>query len=906
MFDLALSPVGHLHACDTVDASGVDLPAALADPLRAAFAESTPAGLLALASAALDGPLPPSPAYWRGFAERYLLALCHAPEASSNLSEPVPPPVEEFADIATSAPPMRGGEYLRTETLADIWGELDSHARAAAAAHKGGFDAWLKERNPLWNRVGRVCFHLAENKRDAERPFAFLATYAPKLLDGRRVQYQPLGKALEEYAGARNKKTLVNMLTPVERAAARRGWVREIVDSGEIFHPLRWTPKEAHQFLKDIPSLEGSGLLVRVPDWWARTPARVKVSVSVGGKKPSRFGADAMLDFSVGLSVEGEAVSEEELASLLAGGDGLVRVKGRWVEVDRDKLTEALAQWRRIEKEAGDGGVSFIEGMRLLAGAPLGREASAGLFAGERADWAEVHAGEWLEERLRQLRDPSAIRNALPGGELKAVLRHYQEAGVAWLWFLTKMGLGACLADDMGLGKTIQVIALLLTLKRERRPDEGAPALLALPASLLANWKSEFERFAPSLRVRFAHPSQTSADELRRAERDPAAFAAGVDAMLTTYAMVDRLKWLGKIEWGIVILDEAQAIKNPGTRQAKAVKALKAGTRIALTGTPVENRLGDLWSIFDFLSPGLLGSPKEFGDFVRRLDQREGGTYAPLRRLLSPYILRRLKTDKSVIADLPDKTEVKAFCGLSARQAALYEKSVRELKDALEEREDGGIARRGLILAFILRFKQICNHPGQWLGDGGYEAADSGKFRRVAEICEEIAARQEKVLVFTQFREIIDPLADHLRGVFGRPGLILHGETPVGRRRALVDEFQSEDGPPFFVLSLKAGGTGLNLTAASHVIHFDRWWNPAVENQATDRAFRIGQRRNVMVHKFVCRGTIEERVDEMIAEKTGLAAELLEEGSAPKLLTEMGDEELLNFVRLDVNSITEE
>jgi non-specific serine/threonine protein kinase len=347
-----------------------------------------------------------------------------------------------------------------------------------------------------------------------------------------------------------------------------------------------------------------------------------------------------------------------------------------------------------------------------------------------------------------------------------------------------------------------------------------------------------------------------------------------------------------------VILDEAQAVKNPAAKQTRTVKRLRADARIALTGTPVENRLADLWSLFDFLCPGLLGSTTRFKKFIKNLDAREHDRYAPLRELVSPYVLRRLKTDKRIIADLPDKTEMKAFCGLTKKQAALYAQAVKDLASAIERLE--GIKRRGLVLAYLMRFKQICNHPSQFLGDGGYEPGDSGKFDRLRRICEEIVSRQEKVLVFTQFREMTEPIAAFLGSVFDQEGLVLHGGTAVKKRRSLIDRFQKEDGTTFFVLSLKAGGTGLNLTAASHVVHFDRWWNPAVENQATDRAFRIGQHRNVVVHKLVCRGTIEEKIDAMIEEKTNLADDILKAG-AESLLTEMSDAQLLNVVALDID-----
>jgi len=452
----------------------------------------------------------------------------------------------------------------------------------------------------------------------------------------------------------------------------------------------------------------------------------------------------------------------------------------------------------------------------------------------------------------------------------------------------------------MGLGKTIQVLSLLLILKHESRVHRAAataaraPSLLVAPASLLANWAAEIERFAPTLRFLIAHPSASSAEDLKAMT---SATLAAVDLVITSYGALLRYDWLSSTQWRVLVIDEAQAIKNPSAKQTRAVKKLIAQTRIALTGTPVENRLGDLWSIFDFTHPGLLGSGQAFGRYVRRL--AEAKTYRPLRELVRPYILRRLKTDKSVIADLPDKTEMKAFCYLSATQAALYQKAVEELADALDRSE--GMGRKGVVLSFLMRFKQICNHPSQWLGDGGWAETESGKFARLRELAEVIAAKQEKMLVFTQFRETTQPIAAFLGHVFGREGLILHGGTPVSKRKELVRRFQVDELTPFFVLSLKAGGAGLNLTAASHVVHFDRWWNPAVENQATDRAFRIGQSRNVLVHKFVCRGTVEDKIDQLIESKQTLVKDVLE-GGAELQLTELSDKELLNLVALDIHS----
>jgi non-specific serine/threonine protein kinase len=580
----------------------------------------------------------------------------------------------------------------------------------------------------------------------------------------------------------------------------------------------------------------------------------------------------------------------------LAKTDGLALVRGRWIELDREHLHSMIERFREVEQTAKDNGLAFSEAMRLLAGADVHAEDTE---AAANADWGQVVAGPWLAETLQGLRTPQGLAKVDPGDALEGVLRPYQQVGVRWLYLLTTLGLGACLADDMGLGKTIQVLSLLLILKRQQ-VAKPQPSLLVAPASLLANWAAEIERFAPGLKALVAHPSALPASELKALEPER---LRNIDLVITSYGSLLRVPWMTEIPWQLAVLDEAQAIKNPDAKQTRAVKKLKARARLALTGTPVENRLGDLWSIFDFVNPGLLGTSKEFTSFAKRLAARVHGSYEPLRELVRPYILRRLKTDKTVIADLPDKTEIKAFCPLSRPQAALYQQAVKELAEQLED--SSGIQRKGLVLSYLMRFKQICNHPSQWLGDGVWSEADSGKWARLREIAEVIASKQEKMLVFTQFREVTAPLAAFLGSVFGRPGLVLHGETEVKKRQDLVRRFQEDEGVGFFVLSLKAGGSGLNLTAASHVVHFDRWWNPAVENQATDRAFRIGQTKNVLVHKFVCRGTVEEKIDQLIESKRQMSQDLLE-GGADLLLTELKDDELLKLVALDINKALKE
>ena len=864
--------------------------------LEKAFQKSSAEGLLYLASQKVPtDSSSPSIIFWKNFANKFLHALCHLTNSDDCNPQIM---LNELAEIAEQAPPMTGIEYLNAGVLGNLWLELCAFAKNEISKTEGGIKKWLEKKNPLLHLVGRVTFHLAENKRNENYPFAFMATYTNKVSEDSKLQYLPLGKALEEYAG--NRSALVSLLSPVRLASEKSEFVKKLVDSGEIYHPRAWPPQSAYQFLKEIPNFEEAGIIVRVPDWWKKKqPPKPKVEVTIGDTRKSKLGLKSMLDFSIKIVLDGEEISLSELKKI-SSADGLALFKGKWIEIDKEKLDVALKHWESLQNNYEDG-VSLLEGMRLLSGANISGE-TVFIDEAETKEWSSITAGKWLEKILKQLREPANIKKRLPEKELKTKLRPYQKVGLNWLFFMYELGFGMCLADDMGLGKTIQVIALLLTLKKEFPGKNKKPALLVVPASLVSNWKSEIYKFAPSISIKIAHSSELSASELENFSKNAKRNLRGIDLVITTYSMVKRLDWIAEMSWENIILDEAQAIKNPGTKQTRAIKKLKTSARIVLTGTPIENKLSDLWSLFDFINPGLLGSAKEFADFSKKLSEREHNQFAPVRKLVRPYILRRLKTDKSIISDLPDKTEVQAYCRLAKVQAAHYQSSVEELARQLEAGEADGIKRRGLVLSFLMRFKQICNHPSQWLGDNNYQPENSGKFSRLSEICEEIASRQEKTLIFTQFREMTAPLNEFLKNIFGREGLVLHGGTPVKKRKNLVDEFQKEEGPPYFILSLKAGGTGLNLTAASHVIHFDRWWNPAVENQATDRAFRIGQKKNVLVHKFVCLGTIEERIDDMIEEKKSMADDILK-GGAAKLLTEMNDKELIDFVSLDIKKV---
>ncbi|HLT36048.1 MAG TPA: DEAD/DEAH box helicase, partial [Enhygromyxa sp.] len=839
--------------------------------LRDAFARGLGHGLLHLGGPLLNATLEPNLAFGRELARGFYSQLCRR--------DAVPPalPTDLVTRLLLTLPPMPGAEYATPTTFERAWAELLTASRAELDETGVELDAWLERKNPAWRALGRVYFHLAENKRDPEFPFAFVATYVDGLADWGEPLHRTLAHALDVFAG--DRPALLRLLRPLEHAARNSPLVARLVEAGEIYHPVRWTPDEAFAFLQQIPDCEAAGVRVRVPDWWRGRARRVVARAQIGQRESAELGVDALLDFDASLVLGDAQLTAAEARALLEGTAGLRLVRGQWVSVDPERLREALDHFQRISSMAGAGELSFARAMRMLAGVDADTAAAD-------ADGAlrEIVAGSWLSRVLEELGDPDARREADPGKQLKATLRPYQSRGVAWMWLLWQLGLGGCLADDMGLGKTIQVLALVLVGKRRRY---AGPHLVVVPASLLGNWAAEAQKFAPSLRLLVAHRSHAGAG---KPVAELEAEAERTDIVLTTYGTLTRTDWLRERSWGLVVLDEAQAIKNAGTQQTRAAKQVRGRARLALTGTPVENRVDDLWSIFDFLNPGLLGSAGEFRNWTKTAKG-----FAPLRRLVSPYVLRRLKTDPRVAPDLPDKTEIVAYCGLSPKQAALYAEAVESLRHDLLN--STGIERRGLILAYLQRFKQICNHPSLWLGERSWTAEASGKFARLTEICEPLAERQERALVFTQFRSMTKPLCDYLATVFGEKGLVLDGRTPVRRRAELVEQFQRDDGPPYFVISLKAGGTGLNLTAASHVIHFDRWWNPAVENQATDRAYRIGQHRNVLVHKFVCRGTLEERIDAMLDTKRALADELLDVDGAATL-TEMSNEQLMAVVQL--------
>jgi SNF2 family DNA or RNA helicase len=652
----------------------------------------------------------------------------------------------------------------------------------------------------------------------------------------------------------------------------------------------------AYRFLREAaPLLEQSGFGVLVPSWWKKPSARLGVKLKARPKDNKKIissgllGLDAICDYEWEIALGDEKFSFKDFMKLASLKVPLVRVRGQWIELKQEEIETALAFFK---KRASAGEMTAGEALRI----GLGLEASqVGLPV------TGVEAEGWLGDLLQTNGNRRFESLKSPKG-FSGKLRPYQERGLSWLSFLSSIGLGACLADDMGLGKTIQLLALLVAERQtngSKKAPRPAPTLLICPMSVVGNWQREAARFAPALRVHVHH----GAERLSGEEFDEV--VKSDDMVITTYALAARdREMLGAIEWSRIVLDEAQNIKNSAARQTQAIRSFKAGGRVALTGTPVENRLSELWSIMQFLNPGLLGSAKDFQTRfaipIERYHEEQKATL--LKRITGPFILRRLKTDKSVIKDLPDKIEIKTFCNLTKEQASLYQAVVDEMMEKIEESE--GIERRGLVLATMMKLKQVCNHPAQLVQDGSSLEGRSGKLTRLEEILEEVLAEGDRALCFTQFAEMGHMLKQRLQERFGREALFLHGGTSKKARDQMVERFQQEGGPPLFLLSLRAGGTGLNLTAAQHVIHFDRWWNPAVEDQATDRAFRIGQKKNVQVRKFICAGTLEERIDQLIEQKKDLAKRIV--GTGESWLTELTTAQIRELVQLSSDAVSEE
>ncbi|MFI0485163.1 DEAD/DEAH box helicase [Actinomadura sp. 9N215] len=644
----------------------------------------------------------------------------------------------------------------------------------------------------------------------------------------------------------------------------------------------------AFRFLRQAaPMLAAAGFGVLLPQWAGKAKLGMRLTTreddpeaSSGSAVASGFDMKAMVDFRWDLAIGDDSIDEAELEELARLKTPLVRLRGQWVELDERQLEAALDFLRHPRR----GRMTAAEAIRAVVHAGDDALPLTGVDAGGAL--GDLLSGE-ADRRLTPMRTPD---------DLDAELRPYQERGLAWLTFMDGLGLGALLADDMGLGKTISVLSLLVHEREGTAPPD--PTLAILPMSLVGNWQREAGRFTPKLRVYVHHGTgRHRGEELVEA-------VAGADLVLTTYGTATRdAEMLARIEWGRVVCDEAQALKNSGTRQARAVRSIPARNRIALTGTPVENHLTELWSIMEFANPGLLGPRAAFRRRFAIPIERDGDERAALalKRATQPFVLRRLKTDRSIISDLPEKQEIKVYCNLTAEQASLYQATVDDMLAQIAEADEK--KRRGLVLATMAKLKQVCNHPAQLLKDGSRLPGRSGKLERLEEICAEVVEQGEKALVFTQYAEFGSMLQPYLAARLERPVLWLHGGTSKQARDDLVQRFQGDAEPSVFLLSLKAAGTGLTLTAANHVVHVDRWWNPAVEDQATDRAFRIGQTRNVQVRKFICVGTMEERVDEMIERKKALADSIV--GTGEEWLTELSVAELRDVLRLSPEAVSD-
>jgi non-specific serine/threonine protein kinase len=809
-----------------------------------------------------------------------------------------------LAALASPSPVVAADpdELAKLERLIGEW-------RADAAARGGSFRLCLRLREPPDDGVaGDGPAHdltaatppdQTEQEATWELEFLLQATDDLSLVVGAEEVWR---------AGPQLQRASRSLSAPHEVFLAELGRaVRIYPQLGEALRQpaptgLALTLDGAHRFLAEAaPALEAAGFGVLLPSWWGRPSARLGVRLKTSTPTTSTRGAgsggllnqEGICAFDWEAALGDQQIDQAELLRLAKLKAPLVNVRGQWMEfrpAEVDRLVRFLVAQPKARAQRT---MTIGEVLQVAAGVGPDRPGVPILGISAEGQLGALLRGE-LEGTLDVRPTPEGFI-----GEL----RPYQQRGVAWLQMLERLGLGACLADDMGLGKTATVLALLQNehlaapaARGKKGAAEVGPTLVICPTSVAGNWARESERFTPDLTVLMHH----GATRAREAAFEKAASAA--DIVITTYALATRDRTvLAKVPWRRIVLDEAQNVKNPEAKQTKAVRALPSPRKVALTGTPVENHLGELWSIMEILNPSLLGSAASFRErFVIPVERfRDEEAAEQLRRLTRPFILRRLKTDRSIVPDLPEKMEMNELCTLTKEQVTLYQAVVDDMLRRIDEAD--GIARKGLVLTAMLRLKQVCNHPAQFLGDGSALPGRSGKLERAGEILDEVLDSGERALVFTQFSEMGSLLVEYLSAHLGCRISYLHGGVPRRQRDDMVAEFQDPAiDVPIMVLSLKAGGTGLNLTAANHVIHFDRWWNPAVENQATDRAFRIGQRKDVLVRKLVCAGTLEDRIDQLIASKRDLAERVV--GAGEGWLTELSTDDLADVLRLSAEA----
>lgn len=781
----------------------------------------------------------------------------------------------------------------------------DASVKASSAqlqAMTSGLRAWMRNLSAAGNDVYRITFRLeapgplanpAESLRSKEWQLHYMlqSREDPGLVINADEVWRTGGSTLVQL-GKRFEQ-------PQEKLLAGLGYAARlfspIMPSLHTSRPVsvNLDTQTAYSFLREAaPLLEQAGFGLLVPPWWNQRGGRLGVRLRLEPKgseavSSGKLAFDRLVRYSWELSLGETSLTREEFEALVAFKAPLVQIRGQWVQLDSNQVEAAIRFW---DEQQQSGELTLLQAAQYALGA---QPTAQGLPVDE------VEAEGWILEWLQRLEQPDRVSDLPQPDSLQGELRPYQRFGYSWLTFFRRYGLGAILADDMGLGKTIQALALMLREKEQQKNGLPAPYLLVCPTSVVANWDHEVRRFAPTLKTMIHQgASRLRGDDFKAAVKQ-------VDLVLTSYALVRQdAEFLQAVHWGGVIIDEAQNIKNPSAKQTQAVRKIPTGFRLAMTGTPVENRLSELWSIMNFLNPGYLGSLESFRrTYALPIERfRDPEATQNLRQIVSPFILRRVKTDPRVIQDLPEKIEMKEYCTLTEEQATLYEAVVKDVLKKVQESE--GIERQGMVLSLLTQLKQVCNHPAQYMHEIEALGSDlsmyqgrSGKLNRLVEMLDEVLAVGDRVLIFTQFAQMGHLLAPLLRDSLGYATQFLHGGTPARVREQMIRRFEEEEhGPPIFILSLKAGGLGLNLVRANHVFHFDRWWNPAVEDQATDRAFRIGQMRNVQVHKFITAGTLEEKIDDLIESKKGLAEAVV--GGGESWLTELSTDELRELVTL--------
>ncbi|MGH4038152.1 MAG: SNF2-related protein [Sphaerochaeta sp.] len=773
---------------------------------------------------------------------------------------------EEYKNrIISSIPLSPGSEYINEDWIESMWLKMESWCYRTLGEFKGSIESCLSSYLPSFNIADRAYFHLVETD-SREYPFGFLTSYTTKV--NNQIKHMPLSYALEEYKD--NEKELLHLLSMIFKASNKCDTLSNIIEEGQIFEPTYLTSDEAYDLLKNSDFFGECGIGFRFPTWWKRRN-QTHIKANIGENLNSEFGMKSLLSVKLNFVIDNETLSKEELEELLNMQEGLVKFKNKWIEINHKKLQILLDKYQEFIENTGNE-ITFNDYLKMQRDEKEDENSNYLIF--EHGQWLESFSShKVVKEQTLEL-----------SNNFHGKLRNYQETGVNWLYSMLRGGFGTCLADDMGLGKTIQILAILQTMFEKNYLTN---TLLIVPSSLIGNWSNEKDKFTPNLPLFVLNQTEKKLQEMDFDQ--PGLY-------ITTYKLASLRESINQKHWDLVILDEAQAIKNPNTKRSKIIKGIETDKRIAMTGTPIENSLVDLWSLFDFINPGLLGSQKEFGNIIKKTSENPN-IYRSLRNITQPFIMRRLKTDRSIITDLPKKIETDMYIPLSTKQITLYRRLIKSVTEKLDNKDSDAISTKGLVLSTILKSKQICNHPSQFLKSEEFKEVDSGKFLALKQLVEIIKEKHERMLVFTQYRTMINPLTDYLKSLFGYDGLSIDGSISTEERSRRVDMFNSDTYHPFMVITIKSGGTGLNLTRANHVVHFDRWWNPSVENQATDRAFRIGQKKVVNVYKFTCKGTIEDKINDIINSKKSLSTAVIgqSEQSALSMITQLDTEKLKEF-----------